>query len=534
MKIPTTVVGSTSTAGTGSLSVIFTGGAGALSTSFKLYSRIPYSLQNGANWEWGLGTCLPGNVFERTQVNSKLVSGTLTQGGTSAIALSGTTQITLQVTEANWDGFAQETDLATALAAIGIYSELTVASMGGPGAGMGICKPDYVPAGLVGLSGYTDKMHANFGNYIHPASGSIMGFIPRYWYKWGTGSNGLAVNQLSIVQHEPALQDFLIADGYAVDRMFWDGGAIKSGVFVDKYLCSNNGGLAASILNGNPLSVNASHNPISGLTGAFPNAQYSAIDAAKARGTGFFCSSRFIYAGLARLSYAHGQQSGNSTYCAWYDATHNFPKGCNNNALRDAQDGTVIYTTDGFANCAKTGSGTPFAKTTHNGQACGIADLNGLMWEVTPGLTSNGTNFYALKTSVAMASLTSGTTLATDLFGATGIAANYDSFGTTYAALTASSTTKSFGNAAQVFGEQASGLAWTATGLGIPLAGGVGGTNAFGNDSLLDYRNSDALPTSGGYWASSSAAGIWALNAYDTRALSANSVGFRAAIYPTA
>ena len=29
----------------------------------------------------------------------------------------------------------------------------------------------------------------------------------------------------------------------------------------------------------------------------------------------------------------------------------------------------------------------PFAKTTHNGQACGIADLNGLMWEISQGVT---------------------------------------------------------------------------------------------------------------------------------------------------
>ena len=109
-------------------------------------------------------------------------------------------------------------NLAAELAAIGVYSAPTAAPMGGPGAGMGVCNPAYVPAGLVGLSGYADKMNANFGNYIHPASGSIMCFIPRYWYKWGTGSNGLAVNQCSIVQHELSLQDFLVANGYAVGK----------------------------------------------------------------------------------------------------------------------------------------------------------------------------------------------------------------------------------------------------------------------------------------------------------------------------
>ena len=450
---------------------------------------------------------------------------------------SGSVTLTLVQGTSTGSGFNYNpvtgADLAAELAAIGVYSATTAAPMGGPGAGMGVCNPAYVPAGLVGLSGYTDKMHANFGNYIHPASGSIMGFIPRFWHKWGTGSNGLAVNQLSLVQHEPSLQDFLVANGYAVDRMFWDGGAIKSGVFVDKYMCSNNAGIAASIKNGKPLSSAAAHNPISELTGAFTNAYYSAIDAAKARGAGFFCSSRFIFAGLARVSYAHGQQSGNTTYCAWYDATNNFPKGCNNSALRDVQDASVLYTSDGYSNCGQTGSGVPFEKTTHNGQACGISDTNGLLWEVTPGITSNGSSFFVLKPTVSMAALNSGNASASDVWGAASLAANYDSLGATYGALTNASTTKLYGNAAQVFSEAQSGNAWEVTGLGIPLAGGVGGTNTFGNDVLYDYRPNDMCPISGGSWNYNSDAGVWALNLNATRSASYDIAGFRCAIYPT-
>lgn len=427
-------------------------------------------------------------------------------------------------------------NLAAELAAIGIYSgygESTASTMGGPGSGMGVCNPAYVPAGLVGLSGYTDKMNANFGNYIHPASGSIMCFIPRYWYKWGTGSNGLAVNQCSIVQHDPGLQDFLIASGYAVERAFWDGGAIKSGVFVDKYMCSNNGGVAASVKNGNPLSSNSAHNQFAGLNGSPANAYYGAIDAAKTRGSQFFCSSRFISSALARLSYAHGQQSTYTTYCAWYDPTNNFPKGCTNGALRDSQDASVLYVSDGYSACAQTGSAVPFEKTTHNGQACGVADLNGLMWEINIGLTSDGSSYFAVNTSVAMSSLTSGNTLSTDAWGASGRAANYDNLGATYGAATASSTTKNYGNAGQVFSEQASGIGWAATCLGIPLVGGVGGTNAFGNDGLSDYRPNDLCAITGGYWAYGSNAGVWALNLSVARSYSGDSVGFRCAIYPT-
>lgn len=483
-------------------------------------------------------TCIKNGRFDR--FGRPLVSGlsyTLQWGLARDLWLAGYVSVTDSSVFDASSVDIRRPNLAAELAAIGVYSgysESTASTMGGPGSGMGVCNPAYVPDGLVGLSGYTDKMNANFGNYIHPASGSIMCFIPRYWYKWGTGSNGLAVNQCSIVQHEPSLQDFLIANGYAVERMFWDGGAIKSGVFVDKYLCSNNAGIAASIKNGNPLSTAAAHSPISGLSGAFSNFYYGAIDAAKARGVGFFCSSRFIFAGLARISYAHGQQSSNTTYCAWYDATNNFPKGCNNNALRDAQDATVLYASDGYLTCGQTGSGVPFEKTTHNGQACGVADLNGGMWEVTPGLTADGTSYFALKASVYMASLTSGNTLSTDAWGASGISANYDNIGATYGALTASSTTKVYGNAAQVFSEQTSGIGWAATCLGIPLVGGVGGTNPFGNDEFYDYRPIDMCAVSGGNWYNVSGAGIWALNLNSARSSSHAGVGFRAAIYPTA
>lgn len=483
-------------------------------------------------------TCIKNGRFDR--FGRPLVSGlsyTLQWGLARDLWLAGYVSVTDSSVFDASSVDIRRPNLAAELAAIGVYSgysESTASTMGGPGSGMGVCNPAYVPDGLVGLSGYTDKMNANFGNYIHPASGSIMCFIPRYWYKWGTGSNGLAVNQCSIVQHDPGLQDFLIASGYAVERAFWDGGAIKSGVFVDKYICSNNGGIAASIINGNPLSSNSAHNPFASLTGSPANAYYGAIDAAKTRGSKFFCSSRFIFAALARLSYAHGQQSPNTTYCAWYDATNNFPKGCNNNALRDTQDASVLYVSDGYSTSAQTGSAVPFEKTTHNGQACGVADLNGLLWEINLGMTSDGTAYYAVKTSVAMSSLTSGNTLSTDAWGASGLAANYDNLGATYGAAGASSTIKTYGNAAQVFSELASGIGWAATGLGIPLVGGVGGSNVFGNDSFHDYRPNDLCAISGGGWTHGSTAGIWALKLADTRSSSYDSVGFRAAIYPTA
>ena len=136
---------------------------------------------------------------------------------------------------------------------------------------------------------------------------------------------------------------------------------------------------------------------------------------------------------LALLSLAHAQASTGTAACAWFDAAGvtNYPKGNNNNALRDANDSTNLYVSDGYPNCGKTGSSNALARTTHNGQACGVADLNGNMWEVAPGLTSNGSSYYLLKTGADIAAATGGNTLATDLWGVAGLAALYDKVGAT-------------------------------------------------------------------------------------------------------
>lgn len=207
--------------------------------------------------------------------------------------------------------------------------------------------------------------------------------------------NSISIRGMESYENEAAAN----AAGYALHRAFIDGGVEKPGFFVDKYKCSKQawgtGYVASSIANGLPLSSASIHNPFSGLTGG-ADAYYSAVDLAHRRdgvngavnvSSIFFCSSQFIRAALAMLSLAHGQFSQNDTWCAWYHATNNFPKGCNNNALKDADDSTVTYASDGYSNCARTGSGVAFAKTTHNGQACGVADLNGLIYEISIGVT---------------------------------------------------------------------------------------------------------------------------------------------------
>lgn len=273
--------------------------------------------------------------------------------------------------------------------------------------GVGVCPSAFLPPDFVPLPGYTTIGHNNYGNYQYP-DGSIMVFVPKFFYKIGTGSNGLDINMVDIKPdgHFGSTIE-ANANGYVLHRAFVDGGDEQLGFFVDKYICSQRalgtGYVASSIAGGLPISTAPTHNPIADLTACAGNYYYETINAAHARDgingavnvdSIFFVSSQYIKAALALLAMAHGQASTSTTYCAWYDSAGNtnFPKGCNDNALGDTNDPTIAYTSDGYSNCGKTGSGVPFAKTTHNGQACGVADLNGLMWEISLGVTCIATS----------------------------------------------------------------------------------------------------------------------------------------------
>lgn len=422
---------------------------------------------------------------------------------------------------------------------IGTGGAGNVNHIGVPGQqGFGVGIAPEIPAGFAALYGTNDPASENYGNYQY-SDGSVMVYIPAFYYRYGTGSNGGAINVVDIkpFSHWASVADANAA-GYALHRAFYNGGSIRQGVFVDKYLASNNGGVASSLKNGVVITSaqrgSLTTATFASLTGAPSNNLAGAIAAAKTRGSRFFCNTRFIRGALALLANAHGSAATGTTYCAWYSAgSTNFPKGCNNNALGDANDAAIAFVDDGNGTyaCGKTGSANFMARTTHNGQLCGIADLNGIVWETELGLTSNGTNFYVLKTAADVATITGGTTLATDAWGATGLAALYDSIGATYESLTNSASNKVFGNAAQVLSAATSGTAWGFAGLGIPLAGGVGGSNQFGNDYLYDARTTDLCVISGGNWGDGSDAGVWALALYNSRASSGGSIGLRAASY---
>ncbi len=209
-------------------------------------------------------------------------------------------------------------------------------------------------------------------------------------------------------------------DGFVLHRAFINAGSEVPGFFVDKYKWSltnyalGSTGIASSIGLTNPISSNSAtkrdgtnttyagsfSNCIS--NGQTPADNYGgAFAAAKSRGNNFAVTPMFVNAALALLSLAHGQAATSTTYCAWFQESSAgardriFPKG-NNNYGADVTDSGCTFTAcdDGYWSgrneARKNGSGNAFAKTTHNGQACGVADLNGNQYEILSGFTTGG------------------------------------------------------------------------------------------------------------------------------------------------
>jgi hypothetical protein len=431
---------------------------------------------------------------------------------------------------------------------------------GAAGFGVGVY-PGALPSGWSTLTGTNDPTNDNYGNYQYSDT-SICCWVPAFCYRIGSpaspfyatyGANAVDILPIHVFSSRGAAE----ASGYAIHRAFINGGLIKRGFMADKYQASKNPDalIASSIKNGNPLSSASTHNPFSSVGAA--NFYYGAIDAIKTRGSQFHCMSRFENAALALLSLAHGQAATSTINCAWYLTNKNYPKGNNNNAFKDADDTTVVWEHDGFVgnNSGKTGSagygggvGNIFAKSTHNGQNCGIADLNGNMWEINIGFTRPGANatdsagqddasaFYVLKESIDINVLTSGwssNASGNEAFG------TVDHLATLYDAITlnhisATLVTSRFGNSTNaVLSNAVTGDGYRQTGLGIytELGHSAGGTSLFGIDALYERHIANLCSISGGAWKGTANAGVWSLDLYNHRRASSNTVGVRGAAY---
>lgn len=407
-------------------------------------------------------------------------------------------------------------------------SKQTIGKAGQQGFGVGVYGGDPADLTTMGLSpmqGCESPASENYGNYIH-TNGSVMVFIPAFCYRIGhtsapsysrDGANALEIRDASLEQ----------GDGWFLHRAFIDGGEQKLGFFVDKYLCSkksDNPNIAVSVKNADQISLTSSSSYInsSSMTGC-SGCIYDAITLGRARGEGYSCVSAFQWSALSILSLACGQAATSAENCAWYDANHNtnFPKGSNNNC-KDINDSSVTFSAHSSNfNFGKTGSGTPFAKTTHNGQACGVADVNGCMFQPLLGIyqVAMDKKFAVAKELYKMHNFTKDNYNAlTNFYEVEGFynGRGYWGNGSNCAFSTGSTNTER-----SMFGV-------------FPVSSGAssGGTSLFGNDVVGYSANSNLVVLAAGKYSDGSKAGVWCRNGgYDYWGSNDYYVGFRTAGY---
>lgn len=401
----------------------------------------------------------------------------------------------------------------------------TIGKAGQQGFGAGVYGGDPADLTAIGLSpmqGCEDLASENYGNYTH-TNGSVMVFIPAFCYRVGSpsapsysrdGANALEIRDASLGE----------GDGWVLHRAFIDGGVQKLGFFVDKYLCSKkpeDTDVAVSVKNANQISLSTSYEKSSEMPDCF-GCIFDAVTLSRARGEAYACVSAFQWSALSMLSLAHGQAATSVENCAWYDAdyVYNFPKG-SNNAAKDINDSSVTFTPHVTnSSFGKTGSGTPFAKTTHNGQVCGVADVNGCMWQPLLGVLSYeeyGT-FGVAKESRKMHDFTY------DNFRAL---ANFD-------AVDGFSRAKArWGSGSNcVFTTETSGPKRAMCGV-FPVSdsASTAGTALFGNDLAYYYNDTDKVMLASGSYDNGKDAGVWCRNNNFFWEEDSFHTGFRAAGY---
>lgn len=498
-----------------------------------------------------------------------------------------------------------------------------IGTPGAAGFGVGICPA--LPAGFAPLPGYADVASSNYGNYRH-IDGSVMVWIPAFRFRLGGAADpGYALHGANTICFAPmsahASEATANAAGFYLHRAFINGGVTQPGFFRDKYDCSANGSVASSIQGVQPMVSGPAAGQVGFAAVGAPNAYHGAFNAARTRGPKFHPETVFQADALARISEAHAQAATSSAWCAWYDPSgvRNFPKGNDNNALKSEADvtlsgaGAVTFTSAGNATYpafALTGSGSQLAKTTHNGQPCGVTDVAGNIYKINPGMTAQATSlaitaatqtnpvqitvaghsrttgdvvlissvagmtqlndrmfaltvvnantlaltgtdgtafaaytsggtltyaqFYTLKEGVDIASVTTGTTLATDHWGAAGVAAQFDAlpmaFATTYPN---NALSQRYGNGTNAVFSLANAAARARAMAGMPEPGGVSvaGTNAMGTDLYYQYPRDQLCVITRGYWGNGSGAGSRFRDLTSARAYASSAVGFAASVY---
>ena len=376
----------------------------------------------------------------------------------------------------------------------------TIGEAGGQGFGVGVYggdSADLDAMGLAPMDGCDDPSSDNYGNYVH-TNGSIMCFIPAFCYRIGNpAAPSYARDNENALEIRDASEGE--GDGWILHRAFIDGGVQKAGFFIDKYIASKDktGNLAVSVKNGDNISLYSAYI----YSSSMPNCSgmlYDAITLGRARGEHYSCVTAFQWSAISMLSLAHGQAAADSQFCGWYDESHmdNYPKGNNNSALADIDDSSVKWTAHGStqSRIGKTGSGSPFNKTTHNGQNCGVTDVNGSQWQMMLGWRRPySSRVMLMKESVKAHDITKDNRADDSL---------YDEIRLSYA----------FGSAAwgaNAFFTDASGTTRAACGI-TPRVEQSSHTRLFGKDDMYMSNGSDSALVVAGFCDKGSGSGVWA------------------------
>ena len=410
---------------------------------------------------------------------------------------------------------------------------IPIGIQGKKGFGVAPTHQPFAVLGLAEMTGTNDLTSDNYGNYIH-TNGSIVCWCPKAYYRVGSSESPrfatYGANALDIVGAETfSTTAEANTAGYALHRAFINAGAEQSGFFIDKYMNSKDGTTASkSVFGGVPISLatTAGYTVSKGMTGC-TGILADAVVLSRARGARWNVATAFMYGYLAMVSVAQAQAATSTADVAWYDPTgvKNYPKGCNNDALSDVNDTTVVYASagdTGNVNKPKTGATVGFAKTTHNGSNNGVADLNGGMFEVTIGITNFGSNasasiaitndtIYVLKHSVDVATLTGGWNTANDIWGdATNLATKYDVVTSPHPLGSATGVVYWGNGTNSVLQNDLNGVNRDICGFIPKNANSTAtGANLFGNDQLYKQNKQNMVPLTCGYWSVSAAAGVF-------------------------
>lgn len=320
-----------------------------------------------------------------------------------------------------------------------------------------------------------------------------------------------------------SVEDIDAAMGTGVHPAFIVGGITKSELFVGTY--------QGIVKNGEMLS----------LPGVDPTTSVNhdqAVAYARANGVGHHCMTNAEWAAVALWCYKNGfQPRGNTNYGKSSDSAWETGR---------RQDGLVNGLASGSARTL-TGSGP--AAWRHNNTPAGISDLNGNIWEWTPGMrivggeiqiiadnnaALNATDFGA--TSAAWKAINGATgALMTPTF--TGTIAGGDYVATTANSVRYAASGTSAYTLVRASGSSFEGMANPGT---TPVADAalqvlkkhglfpVANTGLGGDGFWLDVTG-ERLPFRGGYWSNGASGGVFALSLSGARSVAYSGFGFRPA-----